>query len=210
MGVFIVVLIIGGICIYAYRRMKEDAGPQTMWTAEDIVDLHEREKKVEKENVKSDHNHKEEKNMEEKKGTRDLFLEILTKIGCQYEIDEEDGRILFAFQGENFTADASNDRLYVRVWDPFWGSVELYDVDEFARLRKAINSANLSCATTTVFTVNEEGSTVDVHSKSIFLFIPQIPELENYLRNELSDFFIAHRLVGTEMAKLREKEEAKQ
>ena len=36
--------------------------------------------------------------MEEKKGTRDLFLETLTKIGCQYEIDEsegEDGDIRF-------------------------------------------------------------------------------------------------------------------
>lgn len=207
MGVFIVVLIIGGICIYAYRQMKEREESQTVWTAENIVELHDREKE-EKENVKSEHNNREEKGMEEKKGTRDLFLETLTKIGCQYEIDEEDDRIHFAFQGENFTADASNDSLYVRVWDLFWGSVELYDVDEFARLRKAINSANLGCATTTVFTVNEEGSTVDVHSKSIFLLIPQIPKLDNYLRTELGDFFVAHRMVGTEMEKLREKEQA--
>ena len=37
---------------------------------------------------------------ETKTGTRDLFLETLTKIGCQYEIDEEDDRILFAYQCE--------------------------------------------------------------------------------------------------------------
>jgi len=31
--------------------------------------------------------------------------------------------------------------------------------------------------------------------------------LEDYLRNELGDFFTAHHLVGNEMAKLREQEE---
>ena len=36
--------------------------------------------------------------MEQTKGTRDLFLEILTKIGCQYDLAEEEGDncILFA------------------------------------------------------------------------------------------------------------------
>ena len=35
----------------------------------------------------------------------------------------------------------------------------------------------------------------------------QMPDLENYLRGELNDFFNAHRLVGNEMVKLREQEE---
>ena len=35
--------------------------------------------------------------MEEIKGTRDLFLETLTKIGCLYELaeEEDDNRIFF-------------------------------------------------------------------------------------------------------------------
>jgi len=33
-----------------------------------------------------------------------------------------------------------------------------------------------------------------------------MPNLEDYLRYELGDFFNAHRLVGNEMAKLREQE----
>ena len=43
--------------------------------------------------------------MENNKGTRDLFLETLTKIGCQYEFAEEEGddRIFFAYQGELFS-----------------------------------------------------------------------------------------------------------
>ena len=134
-------------------------------------------------------------------------METLTKIGCQYEINPEDDSISFAYQGETFVASATNEGWYVRIWDTFWGHVELYDVDEFSRLRKAVNYANLNCATMTIYTIDEEGKTVDVHCKSTFPFIPQMPNIEDYLRNELGDFFNAHRLVGNEMAKLREQEE---
>lgn len=151
-----------------------------------------------------------EKKMEETKGTRDLFMETLTKIGCQYELAEEEGdnRIFFAYQGEHFFADTTNEVRYVHLWDTHWGHVELYDIDEFARLKKAINGSNLNNSVTTVYTIDEDGKNVDVHSKSIILFVPQIPDLEDYLRLELNEFFRAHQYVGTEMAKLREKEEA--
>ena len=140
-------------------------------------------------------------------GTRDLFLETLTKIGCQYEIGEgDDYKIYFAYQGEHFIAEAFNDKWYVHLWDLQWEHVELYDVDDFSRLRKSINHANLNCATMTVYTIDDASKTVDVHCKSAFPFLSQMPELDNYLRSELNDFFNAHRLVGNEMAKLREQE----
>lgn len=148
--------------------------------------------------------------MEQTKGTKDLFLETLSKIGCQYELGEgeDDDKIFFAYQGENFTASANNEGWYVHIWDTYWDEVELYNIDEFARLKKAINLSNLNCATTTVYTIDEAGSNVDVHCKSVILFIPQIPELENYLRMELNDFFRAHQFVGNEMQKQREVENA--
>lgn len=144
---------------------------------------------------------------EETKGTRDLFLETLTKIGCQYEIYPDDGNIGFGYQGENFVATANNEGWYVRVWDTFWGHVDLYDVNEVSRLKKAVNHANINCATMTIYTINEEGKCVDVHCKSTFPFMAQMSNLEDYLRSELGDFFTAHHLVGSEMAKLREQEE---
>ncbi len=147
-------------------------------------------------------------NMEQTKGTRDLFLETLTKIGCQYEEDEEDKeRFYFSYQGENFAVDMSDERQYVNLWDLFWASVELYNIDQLARLKKVINESNLRFATTTVYTVNEAGSTVDVHCKSVILFCAQIPDLENYLRTELNDFFHVHQYINVEMAKLKEQEE---
>ena len=147
---------------------------------------------------------------EEKRGTRDLFLETLTKIGCQYEIDPEDEYISFGYQGENFVASATNEERFVRVWDTIWGHVELYDADEFSRLKKAVNHANLNCSTMTVYSINEELKKVDVHCKSVFPLMPQMPDLDDYLRTELNDFFTAHHLVGTEMAKLRDQESNEQ
>ena len=146
--------------------------------------------------------------MENNKGTRDLFLKTLTKIGCQYEFakDEGDDRIFFAYQGEHFFVNASNEAWYIQIYDTHWGYVELYDIDEFSRLKKAINGSNLNNSVMTVYTVDEAGSSVDVHCKSTILFVPQIPRIEDYLRLELNEFFRAHQYVGNGMAKLRESE----
>ena len=140
-------------------------------------------------------------------GTRDLFLDVLTKIGCQYQLGEgEDNRIFFAYQGEHFFADTSNDILFVHIWDTFWERVELYNIDEVSRLKRAINTSNMKTVVTTVYTIDEEGKNLDVHSKVIIPFLPQIPHLEEYLSAELNDFFRAHQFVRDELRILREKE----
>ena len=53
-------------------------------------------------------NHKEGKskkkmNSDTEMNTRSLFLDTLTKIGCQYQLGEDDDtRIFFDYQGESF------------------------------------------------------------------------------------------------------------
>lgn len=149
-----------------------------------------------------------DKSVENKKGARDLFLDILTNIGCQYQLGEDDDtRIFFAYQGEHFFADTTNDIMYVHLWDTHWGHVDLCDIDEVSRLRKAINTSNLNTAVTTVFTIDEEGKNMDVHSKSTIPFISSMLNLEDYLKVELNEFFRSHQVVGTEMHKLREQEQ---
>jgi hypothetical protein len=148
------------------------------------------------------------KSVENKKGARDLFLDILTNIGCQYQLGEDDDtRIFFAYQGEHFFADTTNDIMYVHLWDTHWGHVDLCDIDEVSRLRKAINTSNLNTAVTTVFTIDEEGKNMDVHSKSTIPFISSMLNLEDYLKVELNEFFRSHQMVGTEIHKLREQEQ---
>ena len=159
------------------------------------------------EELKSESNNMEYQKMEEKKGTRDLFLETLTKIGCQYEISEgEDGDIHFGYQGEYFVVRASNSNRFIHIYDTHWGHVELYDIDEFARLKKAINESNLRNSVTSVYTIDEAGNNVDVHCKSVILFTQEIPEIVDYLRLELSEYFRVHETINMEMAKQREME----
>ena len=141
-------------------------------------------------------------------GTRDLFLDVLTKIGCQYELGEgEDERIYFAYQGENFMVDTNNDSPYVVIWDTYWNSVELYDIEELSRIKKAINLSNFSTLTTTIYTINEDGKTMDVHCRSMFPFFSQIPDIEVFLKAQLNDFFKAHQYVGNEVLRLRMEEQ---
>ncbi len=143
----------------------------------------------------------------EVKGTRDLLLETLTKIGCQYEIDD-DNEINFAYQGEYFVVRASNDNKYIQIYDMRWLHVELYDIDELARLKKAINESNIKNSVVTVYTINESSNTVDVHSKSVIYFDPVIPDVVDYLRIELAEYFNVHQMILLEMAKLRDQEQA--
>jgi len=190
------------------EEQKEDTPQLETKTTETMEQKEDKEKRENKE--KSEDKEKKEENNEEQTvntRSRDSFLETLTKIGCQYETDEENDRIVFDYQGEHFIAEASNERCYVQLWDTFWGQVELYDIDEFSRLRKAINTANVNCNVTTIYTIDEEGNNVDVHCKKCMLFFPDMPNIEAYLRAELSGFFRAHRLVTIEMDKLRNEEQ---
>ena len=75
-----------------------------------------------------------------------------------------------------------------------------------SRLRKAINLSNINTTVTTVFTIDDEGKYMDVHTKSTIPFIYSMPGLDEYLKSELSDFFKAHQEVGNELLKLREKD----
>ena len=204
MEFFIAIAIVVVVSLFANKYMKERDQAHTCERADVNADLYDRAKeKLEKES-----NMNKETNKEEKMGTRDLFLETLTTIGCQYEIEEsednEEGDIHFGYQGEFFVVRASNKTQFIQIYDTHWGHVELYDIDEFARLKKAINESNIRNSVTAVYTIDEAGNNVDVHCKSVILFIPEIPNIADYLRLELSEYFRVHETVNMEMAKQRD------
>ena len=144
----------------------------------------------------------------EKRNTRDFFLDTLSKIGCQYEIDEDNDTIIFAYQGEYFQVYARDESPFVTLYDTHWAHIELCDIDEFARLQKAINQSNINNSVITVYTIDEAGGNVDVHCKSVVLFIPELPSIADYLRLELGEFFRVHNSISAEMEKLRKAEQA--
>ena len=143
-----------------------------------------------------------------KRNTRDFFLDTLSKIGCQYEIDEDNDTIIFAYQGEYFQVYVRDESPFVTLYDTHWAHIELCDIDEFARLQKAINQSNINNSVITVYTIDEAGGNVDVHCKSVVLFIPELPSIADYLRLELGEFFRVHNSISAEMEKLRKAEQA--
>jgi len=203
MEILTVLLLVVVVGFFANNYMKGREKNLSVESTDVNADLYDRAI----EELKSESNHMENNNLEERKGTRDLFLETLTKIGCQYEIGEgEDGDINFGYQGEYFVVRANNSNRYIQIYDTHWGHVELYNIDEFARLKKAINESNLRNSVTSVYTIDEAGNNVDVHCKSVILFTQEIPDIVDYLRMELSEYFRAHEIINMEMAKQREME----
>ena len=142
----------------------------------------------------------------EKWDTRDLFLGTLTRLGCQYEIDEND-RIDFKWQGGYFTADVTNDCPFVVVWYFNWAEFELYDVDTWSRVKQVINDANINYNIHVLYSMNEAGGTFNVHSKKHFLFFSEIPDVEGYLQSVLEQFFRIRQYVESEIEKLKRDEE---
>jgi hypothetical protein len=209
MEVFTVLAIVVVLGLFANKYMNKRNPVRTNEKLDVNADLYDRAK----EELETEINMDKEINKQVKMGTRDLFLETLTKIGCQYVIEEdenvEEGDIRFGYQGEYFVVRASNKTHYIQIYDTHWGHVELYDIDEFARLKKVINESNIRNSVTTIYTIDEAGSNVDVHCKSVILFVPEIPNIADYLRLELSEYFRVHETINLEMAKQREAEVSK-
>ena len=209
MEVFTVLAIVVVLGLFANKYMNKRNPVRTNEKFDVNADLYDRAK----EELETEINMDKEINKQVKMGTRDFFLETLTKIGCQYVIEEdenvEEGDIRFGYQGEYFVVRASNKTHYIQIYDTHWGHVELYDVDEFARLKKAINESNIRNSVTTIYTIDEAGSNVDVHCKSVILFVPEIPNIADYRRLELSEYFRVHETINLEMAKQREAEVSK-
>ena len=137
---------------------------------------------------------------------RDLFLETLTALGCQYEVDEDD-HINFQWQGSYFSAHASNESLFVTIWYFQWGEWELYDIDMLSRVKQVINNANINYSLNVVYSLNEEGGNFYIHSSKSFVFVPQLPDIKGYLQAMLGEFFVVRRYVEKELDKLENQEE---
>ena len=148
--------------------------------------------------------------MEEKQNisTRDLCVEILRKLNCEVQFDEENEyTMFFTYQGENFRIDTWKECLMIGIWDVGWGTVDLDDLDDICHIRKAINTININSFLTMVYSIDLEGQHFAVHTKRQCLLVPQIPNIENYLAAMLAGFFDVQRSFREELDKLRREDE---
>ena len=150
-------------------------------------------------------------NMEENQNlsTRDLCAEVLRKLNCDVQFDEENEyNMHFSYQGENFSVETWEDGLMITIWDTWWGIVDLDNLDDVSRVRKAINTINVRQGFTLMYSIDEKSKKFAVHTKRQCLLIPQIPQIENYMVAMLTGFFDAQRSFKEEYDSLRLEEEA--
>ena len=183
--------IVGAINAYIYfydkrEQKKERAAEQ------------ERMKRI----LQEEEQKKSERNEISKPETRSLVYTTLRQMNCQPE-DTDEGRIMFEYQGVKFLMEAEDDCLFVNLIWPWCHSFNIYDVDEFARVRKVVNEINIRSTSTIFYIPNPESDEVAVHIRKNFIFIPQITQLSEYLQGILRSFFIAVRELNTEIERVR-------
>ena len=157
---------------------------------------------------KSENNQVVESVMEETISTRQLTLNAIEKIGCEPQYTEE-GRIQFEYQGVIFLMEAANDCMFVNLIWPWCHSFSKFDIDEFARVRQIVNEINLRDTLSVIYSITDSDD-VALHIKKHFLFISQIPQLEEYLKMILNSFFRTARTLELEIEKCRMQEYEKQ
>lgn len=144
-----------------------------------------------------------------KLSTRDLCAEVLRKLNCDVQFDDENEyNMHFSYQGENFSVETWEDGLMITIWDTWWGTVDLDNLDDVSRVRKAINNINVRQGFTLMYSIDEKSQKFAVHTKRQCLLIPQIPQIENYMVAMLTGFFDAQRSFKEEYDRLRLEEEA--
>ncbi len=151
--------------------------------------------------MKTENRQVAEQKMKEVIGTRQLALNAIESIGSKPEYTE-DGMIRFEYQGIIFLMEATRECKFVNLIWPFFYTFSKFDVDEFSRGRQAINDIN-SHAVVSAFYVFTDSDEVAVHLIKHFLFIPQIPDLDVYLKDFLYNFFVTARNMNLEIEKSR-------
>ena len=136
--------------------------------------------------------------------TRGLLVRTLAEIGCEVK-ETEDSRIRFDHQGVTFLMEAVDDCLFVNLIWPWCYSFSKFDIDEFARMRQVVNEINMKGSVSVFYSIADTDE-VAVHMKKNFLFVPQVPQLKDYLKLMFDSFFRTARTLDVEIEKMRLKE----
>lgn len=139
----------------------------------------------------------------EEKDTQELVCEVLTKLGCQYEVDKDKEEIKFLFQGGAFIVHTSENSFWIEIYYLVWLEHDMDDIDGYADLRRIVNEANKYPNVVTVYTIDNDQNKVVLHSYVQILFVSQIPHLEIYLKGTLDGFYKNCNYVYSEFHKQR-------
>lgn len=141
--------------------------------------------------------------------TRTSLMVALGKLNLQYEFDE-DQNFLVTYQGEQFRIIAENERIWIQVQDCWWYGASLTDIDNLALLYRAVNECNIRDANKIVYTYNNIEKEIGLHTLRDLLWMPQIPNADQYLQTTFETMLRSHHIFFRMMEDLRREEYEKQ
>lgn len=146
-------------------------------------------------------------------GSLDMIVDVLRRQGCEMEEldgdeETEDGRkaIQFMYQGESLVIVASNTSTWVRLYDRFWYSVPLDDIDKVAFLRKSINQVNTDYSGVKLLYTFYENKEMYVHSELSFTLVKGMPQTGEYIVSMFRLLLGCHGMLSDTMKELHEEE----
>lgn len=129
--------------------------------------------------------------------TKELVYKVLREMGCTPQ-ETEKGMIKFEYQSVSFLIEAAVDCMFVNIVWPWCYYFSKFDIDELARVRQVINIIN-GHGEVSMFYLEADSDEIAVIVKKNLLFVQQIPELDNYLRLIINNFFEAVRTLELEV-----------
>ena len=133
---------------------------------------------------------------------QNLVIQNLKKIACQPEINESND-ICFQYQGASFIISTQYNNSIITILNIWKSSFSLED-PSIGYLKEAINQVNLSPLPTAVYSIDEEEKILGLHFRLTLLLISEIPDIADYLRINLDNFFIAYQHVMDNCRALKE------
>ena len=139
--------------------------------------------------------------------TRELLFSVLHNLNLEYKLDQDED-IMFTYQGEHFEIWAQDESKFIEIRYLWWFDAPLDDIDNLSIIHKAVNECNIYGKDRIVYSYQTDENTINLHTFSYFLWIPQIPEIEKYFTCMLEDAMKSQRLFFQTMEKIRREQYA--
>ena len=145
--------------------------------------------------------------------TKQLLVDTLEKLKLEAKVDEDFKEFVMTdFQGEHFRIKIENKK-FIEVQDLHWYEAPLDNLDNLLIIHKAMNWINMTTSCRMVYTIDDDENKVNLHTQTTLLWIPEIPEIDQYLEATLRYMLQVKSIFYSTMEKIRraqyESEDAK-
>ena len=143
------------------------------------------------------------------KTLEDDLLDILEEMGCDCELDEEDGSINFSLSLDSYSEEVraiidgvefcimfGKENRNIIVNEGCWKQIDLDDDDEMGRLLWSINRANLGLCVTSFVNINNETRMAEVYCSANYPYLPNKEYLKEQLDIKICEIIFANKLIN--------------